>query len=187
MLAVFRYLKNSGIGSTLSYEKILNRAGMGIFEPCVNLGEHNLISKISLYSLAGIPRSGIANNLRFHFLVALEKNLPEPLIDEISASTIKGQHGIIWAGQKLAEILNRDRYISQALLSFDQSNLTGQFQIEAISPLEINILGPEFSSPCRLVPLFLSNYPADIELDHVFNLEIAQKIAVHIRTLANLK
>lgn len=192
MQSLFDYLSQAGIKAELQQEPSINLFGMSVLEPVIHLKEQN-INRIRLVGMdsggCGVP----GNILRFQYEVSLHKELSAEQMKDMSTTTKvvkEGQVmklfggkvvGVKWVGQRLAEILNQDQSITDDLMRCVKSWNYLEIQIEAVSPKDIYITGPQFSNPGTIAELYQSGIKEEIQCC-IFGYGILEKIAKHIKS-----
>ena len=194
MQTIFGYLGRSGIKGRLIQETALDSSGISVLEPAIELKDQgiNIIRLVRLHNY-----SGSRNILRFQYEISLEKDLSGDLIKKLNARTKARKigkmlglfggkvAGFTWTGQELADVLNRDTEILQGLLSCEQLWGGMVFDIEAISPSRIHILGPWIGDPGTIIELYSAGRSYE-EQKCVFGYQTADKIARHIQKMSTL-
>lgn len=137
---------------------------MNIDEPVIQVKGQS-INRILLASTNFISCGIMGSVSRFHYEVLLDKELSRKSRQQIHAKTksVKDKKslglfggrvvGINWVGHELAEILNHDSDITQILLDCTKSLGDPEFQIQTGSPSTVEILGPRFTEPQRIMDL----------------------------------
>jgi len=188
------YLHSLGMDALLVEEATVDRFGMNINEPIIQLSGQS-INRIRLASTDFISCGIMGNVSRFYYEVLLDKELSRKSSQQIHAKTksIKDKKslglfggrivGINWVGHELAEILNHDSEITEILLDCTKSMGDPEFQIQTELPSKVKILGPRFTEPQRIMDLLAAESKERFERC-VFGYGICDKISKHIRELA---
>lgn|GEM_PF-3582408 len=187
------YLKRREINATIKQESSINPLGMPISESIIYLTDQN-INNIRITGL-GSGGCGLPGNImRFQYEINLDKKLSSEDIKNIKASTqiIKEGKlmnlfggeivGIEWKGKRLANILNQDNSITDDLMRCVKSWSSLEYQIEAATPFNINIIGPRFTDPRKIAQIYKSGIKEEIECC-VFGYKTVDRIAVHIKEI----
>ena len=187
------YLKRREINATIKQESSINPLGMRISESIIHLTDQN-INNIRITGL-GSGGCGLPGNImRFQYEINLDKKLSSEDIKNIKASTqiIKEGKlmnlfggeivGIEWKGKRLANILNQDNSITDDLMRCVKSWSSLEYQIEAATPFNINIIGPRFTDPRKIAQIYKSGIKEEIECC-VFGYKTVDRIAVHIKEI----
>lgn len=187
MQAICQYLSQSGVKARLVQESALDLSGIANTETAIQLQEQR-IDAIYLTHMSNIGCGENGEMLRFQYRIKMKKPLPPAIIPGLRARTktvktgkVLGLFGgkiaaVKWNGQELADILNRDMEVSDALLNCAQIWGEMEMNISPESLSEINIAGPWFVNPDTIIALYAPgrSYP---EQDCVFGYRIADKIA----------
>jgi hypothetical protein len=193
MQALLENLSETGVKAGLQQEPAVNGLDEEALEPVINLEGQN-VKTIRLVGIDSGGDCGLPGEiLRLQYLVQREKALtPDEMKDLYTFTRIirEGKFrnffggkvtGIQWVGQKLATALNQDPAITDAMLRCAKSWSYLEFQIEALSPTEVSILGPRFSNPGAIAALYHSEDKEEIECC-AFGYSMMEKIAGHIKT-----
>jgi hypothetical protein len=190
MQALSKYLKQSDIEAELKEETASNYLGMTFQESVIQIKGKNL----DTIRLVGIDSGGCGvpgNVMRFQYGVRLNKEISTDLIEKIKCETklikegkIIGYFGgkvveVKWVGKELAEVLNKDSEISVDMLKCTKSWSYLEYSIETNSG-EIDILGPRFVDPQRIVQLYETEIKREVECC-LFGFQTVEKIAKHIK------
>lgn len=191
MQALMENLGEKGVKAELNQEAAVNCLGENVQEPVIRLKEQNL----DAIRLTGIDSDscGIPGEiLRFQYQVQLTKKLSAEEMQNINSATRTIKEGKIlsywggkvtgikWVGQKLADILNQDQAIKDHLMKCIKSWSYLEFQIEAISPTSVSILGPRFSNPGAIADLYHSENKEEIQCC-AFGYDLIESLARHIK------
>jgi hypothetical protein len=190
MQALFNHLHESGIEVELASETATNYMGMSFEEPVIRIRHKNL-DAIKLTGMGGGGCDVPGSIMQFQYEVHLSKEIPEKLIDKIYSETNLVKEGKImgllggkvakikWNGRDLAEELNKDSAISEAMLKCTKSWNYIEFHIIAENS-QVNILGPRFTDPERIVQLYESEFKNDVECC-LFGFQTVEIIARHVK------
>jgi len=194
MQAISRYLETLHIQSLIIQEPDLDSSEAALTTSGIKLKEQK-ISSIQLIKARSLAcASGEA--LRFQFKIQLEKELPRELLSGLKTrleSIKEGKFlglfggkvvGVRWAGQGLADVLNRDQQISQTLLRCMQIWDEMELEIEASTAKEILIRGPWFTNPKTIISLYAPGKDYE-EQNCVFGYKTADRIAGLIQEFIN--
>jgi hypothetical protein len=191
MQALFEHLSETGVKAELQQEPAINCLGKEVLEPVIHLKEQSL----NTIRLVGIDGGGCGvpgDSLHFQYAAKMDKELsPQEMGDMASFTRVikEGKFmnyfggkvsGVKWVGQKLAESLNSDPAISADLMKCVKVWSYLEFQIEAISPTEVSILGPRFGNPGLIAELYHSENKEDVQCC-AFGYNTMEKIAGHIK------
>jgi hypothetical protein len=192
MQALFEHLNESGVKAEMQTEPAYNCLGKETQEPVIHLKEQNL-SLIRLVGMDGSSCGVPGDSLRFQYMVHLDSKLSQPEMKNIASftSVIRGGkilnyfggkvEGIKWVGQKLAENLNNDKAITEDMMRCVKSWSYLEFQVEAVTPSDVSILGPRFSNPGAIADLYHSENKEEIQCC-AFGYTTMEKIAKHIKS-----
>jgi hypothetical protein len=192
MQALFEHMNETGVKAELQQEPAINCLGKEVFEPVIQLKEQNL-NTIRLVGMDGGGCGVPGDSLRFQYVVHLESKLSPQEMKNVASftSVIRGGkvmnifggkvEGIKWVGQKLAETLNSDKAVTEDMMRCVKSWSYLEFQIEAVSPTEVSILGPRFSNPGAIADLYHSENKEEIQCC-AFGYTTMEKIAKHIKS-----
>ena len=192
---ITKYIGSLGVDALLVEESSTDNFGGTINELVIRL-KGKSIDRIRLNSMDYISCGVLSSVSRFHYEVFLDKKLTRNYTRQIRAKTksIKekktlGLFGgkvidINWVGQDLAELLNHDSEISKVLLDCTKALGNPEFQIRAKSPSTVEILGPRFVEPQRIMDLLAVGKMGQFE-ECIFEFNICERIAKHVRELAS--
>jgi hypothetical protein len=189
MLTLYKHLNQSGIDVELNSEAATNFLDMTFQELVIKVKNKNL----NIIRLVGLDSDGCGvpgNITRFQYEVHLNKNISDEVIKKIDAETRLIKEGKIigfggkvvgvnWVGNELAERLNNNTKLSESMLKCTKSWSHMEFTIQATSA-RVDILGPRFVEPLRIVELYETESKSDIECC-LFGFQIVEKIAGQIR------
>lgn len=190
MQALFNHLVESGVEVELTSEAAANYLGMSFQESVIQIQKKNL-NTIRLIGIDGGGCGVPGNIMRFQFEVHLNKVISSDLIEKIDSETrlVKAGKlinlfggkvtGVKWSGKEFAGLLNKDTLISEAMLKCNKSWNYIEFNIEATSS-QINILGPRFSEPERMIQIYRTELKNEIECC-LFGFQLVEKIAGHLK------
>jgi len=191
--AMSNYLRNSGIDCILATEPSTDSFGGTINEPVIKLKGRN-VDGIHLVSTDYISCGMQGSISRFVYDVVLEKKLTgktgkllKVKTKSIKEKKLAGLFGgqivsINWIGRDLAELLNNDSYLSKILLDCAKSKGNPEFQVLVKMPLTVEIIGPRFVEPQKIIELLTLGSKEQFE-ECVFGFKICDRIAKHIRQL----
>jgi hypothetical protein len=190
MQTLFDHLKQSGIEVSLTEETATNYLGMSFQELVIRLN-NDALSAVRLVGTdsdsCGVP----GNILRFQYELHLSKVIPDELIEKVKAQTelikegktlgfLGGKVvGVKWTGKQMADTLNRDSSISEAMLKCTKSWSYLEYGIQAYST-RIDILGPRFIDPERIIQLYRTTLKDEVECC-LFGFRMLERIAENIR------
>jgi hypothetical protein len=189
MQTLFDHLKEQGIEISLAEELSTNYLGMAFQESVIRLNK----SPLNIIRLVGLDSDGCGvpgNILRFQYELRPSKNLSNELIEKVKAETqliregkvmgfLGGKvTGVKWSGQEIADILNRDSAISKAIFDCTKSWAYLEYNIQA-SADRVDILGPRFTDPERIMQLYLSELKNEVECC-LFGFRMVERIAENI-------
>jgi hypothetical protein len=193
MAALFKHLGEIGVEAELTNEIVKNYyIGMTFQEPVVQVKNKN----VNVIRLTGDSRDGCGVSgtiLRFLYEVSFEKPLSQEIMAKIDTKTrllkegkIAGMWGgkvigVKWEGKELAEKLNQETDLSEALLKCSKSWDSLEYEIRA-SPSQVEILSPRFVHPERITELFENELKNDDKCC-LFGFQIIEKIAQSVRDL----
>ncbi len=193
--SLYEYLVQNHIKAEFQEEPAVGFLGESVLEPLVLLNEQNL-TKIRLVGFVGGGCSVPGNILHFQYEIGLDIELSAKQMKEINANTElirEGKFGslfggkivgIKWVGQRLAEKLNEDQSIADDLMRCVKSWNHLDFVIEAASPREVYITGPQFTNPGTITELYRAGNKEEIQRC-VFGYTIVEKIAGHIKAISS--
>ena len=162
--AVMSYLHSLSVDAFPVEDTSTDRLGGAISEPVIQLNGQS-INRIRLASTDFISCGIMGSVSRFHYEILLDKKLARKSNQQIRAKTksIKEKKslglfggrvvGINWVGRDLSELLNHDSNISKILLNCTKSLGEPEFRIQTKSPYTVEILGPRFIEPQRIIDL----------------------------------
>jgi len=191
---IMGYLHNLGIDVFLVEATSTDRFGGAISEPVIQLNGQS-INRIRLTSTEFISCGIIGSVSRFRYEILLDKKFTRKSTQQIRTKTkpIKEKKklglfggrvvGINWVGRDLAELLNHDANIVEILLDCTKSLGEPEFRIQTKSPYTVEILGPRFVEPQRIMDLLAVDSKERFE-KCVLGYRICDRIAKHIRELA---
>lgn len=192
MQSLLDYLSQIRIKAELQQEPAINSLGMSVLESVIQLKDQNL-NKIRLMSMDGGGCGTAGNIFRFQYEIHMDKELTMEQMKDIYATTevIKEGKvmnlfggtavGVKWIGKRLAEILSHDQSITKDLLNCVKSWNHTEFQIEAVTPREVYIIGPQFANVEMITELYKSDAKEQVHCC-IFGYTIMEKIAKYIRT-----
>lgn len=190
MQTLFDHLKQIGIEVSLNEETATNYLGMSFQELVIRLNNDAL----SAIRLVGTDSDGCGvpgNILRFQYELHFSETISDDLIEKIEAQTelIKEGKalgffggkvvGVKWTGKEMADILNRDSGISEAMLKCTKSWSYLEYNIQGF-PIRIDILGPRFIDPERIIQLYRTTLKDEVECC-LFGFKMLERIAENIR------
>ena len=193
--AITNYLRSLEVDAIPGEESSKDMFGETSNEPVIHLKGQSAdrIRLISTdYISCGIPGSVS----RFQYEVFFDQKFTHKSSQQIGARTkiIKEKKalglfggevaGISWIGGELADLLNHDSDISNVLLDCAKSPGNPEFRIQTKSPSTVEIQGPRFAEPERIMDLFSLGVKEQFE-NCVFGFKICDRIAKHVRELVN--
>ena len=192
--ATLSYLQNLRIDARLIEEPAMYQFGMDINESVIQIKGQN-INHIRLNSADFVSCGVMGSISRFQYEVTLDKKLTHKSSQQIRARTksVKEQKklglfggritGVNWIGKGLAELLNSDNEISKILLACARAGGEPEFKVQTKPPSSIDILGPRFIKPQRIMDLLAADSKERFE-ECIFGYKICDRIARHARELA---
>ncbi|HAV10847.1 MAG TPA: hypothetical protein DCX22_04460 [Dehalococcoidia bacterium] len=193
MQSLYDHLTQSGIKAELQQEPAYNSLSMSVLESVIEFHEQAL-NKLRLVSTDYGGCGTSENILRFQYEMYIDKGFSWDQAKDLNAITqvIKEGKimnlfggkpaGIKWAGKKLAETLNHDQSIIDDLMKCIKAWNYIEFQIKAVPPSDVYIIGPQFTNPEMIAKLYKHETKEDIHCC-IFGYTIVEKIAKHIRTI----
>jgi hypothetical protein len=190
MQALFNYLHESGIEVELASETATNYLDMSFQESIIQIKNKNL----NTIRLVGTDSGGCGvpgEIMQFQYEIHYDRTVSDKLAEGVKAETrlmregkvigiFGGQiTGVKWAGNKLAEILNKDSTITEAMLKCTRSWSHLEYNIQA-SGSDVVILGPRFTDPERLMQLYETESKDDLEYC-LFGFQTVEIIARHVK------
>jgi hypothetical protein len=190
MQAIDHYLVQSGYKTSLVQEPDLNSLGESITESAIQMYGQK-IDSIRVFRINNAGCSDTGDILRFQYKINLEKSINKEHLSRLRARTkiiktgkILGIFGgkianVVWTGNELADILNRDTEISSILLHCAQIWGEMGIEIEAKASTELLISGPCFTNPETIIALYSRDKKYE-EQNCVLSLSAVDRIAQHI-------
>jgi hypothetical protein len=196
MASLLGYLSNIGVSHEFRHEPVSEAEGSPL-EPVIYLHGQNL-SCIRLNGAGSGGCSSTGDILRFQYEVHLDEELSLEKISDLTASTCLNREdgievpingriiGVSWEGHELARRLNKDESISRELITCAGFWNYLEYEIEAVSPGEIRIMGPRFTNPGVIAEVYAAGQTEEIQ-NCIFGYKMLDKIAGHIRAIAQMK
>lgn len=194
MQTLFNHLHQSGLEVELTNESAKNYLDMTFEESVIQIKNKNL----NTIRVVGTDEGGCGvpgSIMQFQYEIHLNKTISNELAEKINAETRLVREGkfvgifggkvtgVKWAGSRLAEMLNQDSTINEAMLKCTKSWSNLEYKIQA-SGAEAAILGPRFTDPDRLVRLYDTEMKSDLECC-LFGFNIVEDIAKRIKELVS--